>query len=34
MAVLLGVPASKRVAIALGELQFIIREKINEAVIL
>ena len=34
MAVLLGVPASKRVAIALGKLQFIIREKINEAVIL
>ena len=38
MAVLLGVPASKRVAIALGKLvlfyQFIIGEKINEAVIL
>ena len=38
IAVLLGVPASKRVAIALGKLvlfyQFIIGEKINEAVIL
>lgn len=38
MAVFLGVPASKRVALAFGKqfvfYQFIIREKINEAIIL